>query len=148
MFNAELLSDLIKHAQGDISLNNFARKCKISSSTLSRIINMMNSCAPLPRTLQKIAARSNNGVTYDKLMKAAGYIDSNEDIKVKVEAENHISLVRDEKEIVKIFDELKEYILTTDGLMLSGDPLSDEAIESLIEILSYGIKVAKIINGK
>lgn len=54
-------------------------------------------------------------------MKAAGYIDSNEDIKVRVETENHISSVGDEKEIVKIFDELKEYLLTTDGLMLSGD---------------------------
>jgi len=56
MLNAELLSDLIRKAQGDISLNNFARQCKISSSTLSRIINMMNSCAPAPSTLQKIAA--------------------------------------------------------------------------------------------
>lgn len=53
----------VEQAQGDISLNNFARECKISSSTLSRIINMMNSCAPSPSTLQKIAARSHNGVT-------------------------------------------------------------------------------------
>lgn len=53
----------VEQAQGDISLNNFARECKISSSTLSRIINMMNSCALSPSTLQKIAARSNNGVT-------------------------------------------------------------------------------------
>ncbi|MVX66517.1 hypothetical protein GKZ28_22850 [Clostridium chromiireducens] len=146
MFNAELLSDLIKQAQGDISLNNFARECKISSSTLSRIINMTNSCAPSPRTLQKIAVRAHNGVTYDELMKVAGYIASNEDIKARVETEKHISSVSAEKEIVKIFDDLKKYLLTTDGLMLSGNPLSKEAIESLIETLSYAIKVAKIIN--
>jgi len=148
LFNAELLSDLIKQAQGDISLNNFARQCKISSSTLSRIINMMNSCAPSPSTLQKIAAWAYNGVTYDELMKAAGYITLNENIKARAEKENHILSVGDKKDIVKIFEDLKEYLLTTDGLMLSGDPLSEEAIESLIETLSYGIRIAKIINGK
>lgn len=72
---------------------------------------------------------------------------SNEDIKARVETEKHISSVSAEKEIVKIFDDLKKYLLTTDGLMLSGNPLSKEAIESLIETLSYAIKVAKIING-
>lgn len=148
MFNAELLSDLIKQAQGDISLNNFARECKISSSTLSRIINMMNFCAPSPSTLQKIAACARNGVTYDELMKAAGYIALNENVKARAEAENYILSVRDEKEVVKIFDDLKKYLLTTDGLMLSGDPLSEDAIESLVETLSYGIRIAKIINGK
>ncbi|AWK52951.1 hypothetical protein DIC82_18975 [Clostridium beijerinckii] len=148
MFNAELLSDLIKQAQGDISLNNFARECKISSSTLSRIINMMNFCAPSPSTLQKIVACARNGVTYDELMKAAGYIALNENVKARAEAENYILSVRDEKEVVKIFDDLKKYLLTTDGLMLSGDPLSEDAIESLVETLSYGIRIAKIINGK
>lgn len=148
MFNNELLSDLIKKAQGNISLNNFARQCKISSSTLSRIINMMNSCAPSPNTLQKIAACASNGVTYDELMKAAGYIAPNENIKATSEKEDHISSVVVEKEIVKIFDELKEFILTNDGLIIAGDPLSKEAIESLIETLSYGIKIAKIINRK
>ena len=78
MFNAELLSNLIKQAQGDISLNNFARQCKISSSTLSRIINNKNSCPPAPSTLQKIASAAHNGVTYDDLMAAAGYINAGE----------------------------------------------------------------------
>ncbi len=32
--------------------------------------------------------------------------------------------------------------------MVSGNLLSEEAIESLIEKLSYEIRVAKIINGK
>lgn len=104
MFNAELLSDLIKKAQGNISLNNFARQCKISSRTLSRIINMMNSCAPSPNTLQKIAACARNEVTYDELMKAAGYIASNENIKAGLEKGDHVLDSGDEKEIIKIFD--------------------------------------------
>lgn len=88
------------------------------------------------------------GVTYDELMKAAGYIASNENIKATAEKEDRISSVVGQKEIVKIFDDLKKYLLTTDGLRLYGDQLSEEAIESLIETLLYGIKVAKIINGK
>lgn len=148
MFNPELLSDLIKQAQGDISLNNFARQCKISSSTISRIINRINSFPPSPSTLQKIAACANSGVTYDELMKAAGYIDSDENIEAPIEKSNLILSTGDEKEVVKIFDDLKEELLNTDGLMLSGNPLSEEASEILIESLSYAIHLAKIINRK
>lgn len=148
MFNPELLSDLIKQAQGDISLNNFARQCKISSSTISRIINRINSSPPSPSTLQKVAACANSRVTYDELMKAAGYIDSDENIEAPMEKSNLILSACDEKEIVKIFDDLKEELLNTEGLMLSGNPLSEEASEILIESLSYAIHLAKIINRK
>ena len=63
MFNDELLANLIKNAQGDLSLNNFAGQCGVSPSTLSRIINNKNSCPPAPGTLQKIASAAHNNVT-------------------------------------------------------------------------------------
>lgn len=148
MFDAELLSSLIKQAQGDISLNNFARQCQISSSTLSRIINNKNSCPPAPSTLQKIAGVSHNGITYDELMAAAGYINSGE---TPIEIPNPTNTVlsqKDEKDIAKRIDALKEDLLNGDGLMLSGNPISPEAIESLIEALSSGVRQAKITNKK
>lgn len=148
MFDAELLSSLIKQAQGDISLNNFARKCKISSSTLSRIINNKNSCPPAPSTLQKIATVAHNGVTYGDLMAAAGYINDSETSVEIAGVPNNVLSQKDEKDIAKRIDALKEDLLNGDGLMLSGNPISPEAVESLIEALSSGIRQAKIANKK
>lgn len=148
MFNTELLSSLIKKSQGDISLNNFAGQCKISSSTLSRIINNKNSCPPAPGTLQKIAFAAHNGVTYDDLMAAAGYMNADEIPKELQNTANTVLSEKDEKDIAKRIEDLKEDLLTGDGLMLSGNLISPEAIESLIEALSSGIRQAKIANKK
>jgi hypothetical protein len=120
MFDAELLSNLIKQAQGDISLNNFARNCRISSSTLSRIINNKNSCPPAPSETPIDIPSVPNTVLSQK----------------------------DEKDITKRIEALKEDLLNGDGLMLSGNPMSPEAIESLMEALSSGIRQAKIANKK
>lgn len=148
MFDTELLSSLIKQAQGDISLNNFARQCKISSSTLSRIINNKNSCPPAPSTLQKIASVAHNGITYADLMAAAGYINDGE---VPAELPSNINTVlseKDEKDIAKRIEALKDDLLNSDGIMLSGNPISPEAAESLIDALSFGIRQAKAMNKK
>ncbi|MDD3049197.1 MAG: helix-turn-helix transcriptional regulator [Bacilli bacterium] len=146
MFNPELLSDLIKQAHGNISLNSFARQCKISSSTLSRMINNKNTCPPAPSTLQKIALCAHNGVTYAILMAAAGYINSCETT-IEIPSTPVLS-EKDEKDISKRIETLKEDLLNGDGLMLSDNQLSPEAIEILIESLSSCIRIAKIINKK
>ncbi len=148
MFDGELLGSLIKQTQGDISLNNFARQCKISSSTLSRIINNKNSCPPAPSTLQKIASVAHNGITYAELMAAAGYIDDGETPVELPQNFNTVLSEKDEKDIAKRIEALKEDLLNGDGLMLSGNPMSPEAIESLMEALSSGIRQAKIANKK
>lgn len=65
---------LLKLAQGDRSLNAFARHADISPGNLSRI---MNGQKATPETLKKIANKAHNNVTYDQLMMAAGYIATN-----------------------------------------------------------------------
>lgn len=147
MFNAELLGSLIKNAQGELSLNNFAGQCGVSPSTLSRIINNKNSCPPAPSTLQKIALAAHNNVTYDELMDAAGYISTNE-VNNTQNVSNSVLSKKDEKDIAKRIEALKNDLLNGDGLMLSGNPISPEAVESLIEALSSGIRQAKIANKK
>lgn len=148
MFDGELLSNLIKQAQGDLSLNNFARQCKISSSTLSRIINNKNSCPPAPSTLKKIAAVAHNGITYADLMAAADYINDGETPVELPSESNTVLSQKDERDITKRIEALKDDLLNGDGLMLSGNPISPEAAESLIDALSFGIRQAKIMNKK
>lgn len=70
------LIQLLKLAQGDRSLNAFARHADVSPGNLSRI---MKGQKPTPEVLKKLAGKSHNGITYEQLMIAAGYVDANLD---------------------------------------------------------------------
>ena len=66
-------NELLDKAQGNRSQNQFALHCGISSAALTRF--RKGERAPTPRSLKLIAERAHNGVTYEMLMTAAGYID-------------------------------------------------------------------------
>lgn len=146
MQSAEILSDLIKKAQGNRSLNQFANQCGISPGNLSRIINNKNAQSPKPETLKKLAIHAYNGVTYQQLMDAAGHI------KLEDASTSNLDSAlseKDEKDIEKqIVNLRKNLIENAEGLMLSGEPVSPEAIESVLDTLALGLKQAKIINKK
>lgn len=55
---------------------------------------------------------------------------------------------KDEREIEKIITGMRESLTKQDGLMLSGEPASDEALESILDALEYGMRQAKRINKK
>lgn len=146
MYNSDLLIELIKKSQGDRTLNQFAKHCEIDPGNLSRILNKKNSQAPKPETLRKIANHAYNDVSYEELMSAAGHIVL---LKTAEPGTESVLTAKDEKDIEKRIQLLKEDLYNNpDGLMLSGTPVSPEAIESIIEALSYGIRQAKIINKK
>ncbi len=71
---------LIKEAQGNKSLNQFALTCNVNAGHLSRLLsgNFVN--PPSPETLKKIA-NSNNKVSYVELLIASGYLEE-KDIKI------------------------------------------------------------------
>ena len=56
------------------SINQFGRECDISGSYVSRFINELVKTPPSPGVLQKFAEHAANGVTYEELMIAAGYL--------------------------------------------------------------------------
>lgn len=65
---------LIKLAQGERSQNEYAMHCGIDAATITKTMNGEHSLSP--ETLRKLASQSHNGVTYEMLMEAAGYIDT------------------------------------------------------------------------
>lgn len=71
------LSELLGLAKGDRSLNTFAQHANVSAGNLSRVFNGQK---PSPELLKKIALKAHNGVTYEQLMEAAGYIGSESSI--------------------------------------------------------------------
>lgn len=81
-------------------------------------------------------------------MSASGYMETDESTKEIQVTTNTVFSKKDEKDIAKRIEALKEDLLNGDGLMLSGNPISPEAIESLLEALSSGICQAKIANKK
>lgn len=71
--NLEKLSHLIKRAQGDRSQNTYALHCDLSSAFFTKVLN--GERRPSPDALRKMADRAQNGVTYQELMEACGYLD-------------------------------------------------------------------------
>lgn len=55
---------------------------------------------------------------------------------------------KDEKDIAKRMENLKQDLSTSDGLSFHGEPLSEEAIESLLEAIEYAERIATRINKK
>jgi len=144
MFNPDLLIELIKKAQGNRAMFNFAKECNIDSGNLSRILNNKNAHPPKPDTLKKIAANSLSNVTYEDLMKAAGHIPLSEDT---LNDQNIISSKIKENDIEKEIEDLQKRLMNNEvGLMLSGDPASPGTVKVIIEALSLVIKQGKITN--
>jgi len=144
MFNPDLLIELIKNAQGDRTMFNFAQECNINAGNLSRILNNKNGHPPKPDTLKKIAANSCSNVTYEELMKAAGHMPLSEDT---ANAQDIVSSKIKENDIEKEIEDLRKRLMNNEaGLMLSGNPASPETVENIIELLSIVLKQGKAIN--
>ena len=136
------LIELIKMAQGDRSLNTFARECGISKSNLSRILNNKNAYPPKPDTLQKIALHSQNNITYNSLMFAAGYLKSYDEDTI---LNNKFSEYEDKlikKRIDNIIKELSKKEFD------DGTNLTKETIENTLASIEYAIRHCKITDDK
>jgi len=79
----EKLKAMIKKAQGDRSQNTFASDCKVSSATITRILS--NQFMPSATFLKRLSTGAHNFVTYEDLMKAAGYLSDDTDSEIPTE---------------------------------------------------------------
>ncbi|MGE8037807.1 helix-turn-helix domain-containing protein [Lysinibacillus sp. NPDC093692] len=55
---------------------------------------------------------------------------------------------KDERDVAKRMDELREDLSSATGLLFNGEPMSEEAKESLLEAMEFGIRLAKKNNKK
>ncbi|MDD5793188.1 MAG: helix-turn-helix transcriptional regulator [Clostridiales bacterium] len=136
------LIELIKMAQGDRSLNTFARECGISKSNLSRILNNKNAYPPKPDTLQKIALHSQNNITYNSLMFAAGYLKSYDEDTIL----NNKFSEYEEKLIKKRIDNIIKELSKKE--FDDGTNLTKETIENTLASIEYAIRHCKITDDK
>lgn len=141
-----------KRKELKLSLRNASELIGISHSYLSTLekgIDPRNNTPvkPTPETLQLISTAYN--VSYSELMRLAGYLDQTAAPSEAEKKPTSVLTEKDEKDIEKRIAQLTtEFMANQEGLQLSGDPVSPEAIESILEALAFGVRQAKIINKK
>ncbi len=74
MFDKERFAKLLIKAQGDRSLNEYARQTGISSAHISRLSRGLLETPPNPQTIKQLADYA-HGVTYEEMMVVAGHLD-------------------------------------------------------------------------
>ncbi len=62
--------------------------------------------------------------------------------------ENNKLSSKDERDVAKRMDELREDLSSATGLLFNGEPMSEAAKESLLEAMEFGIRLAKKNNKK
>ncbi|ARC32105.1 MULTISPECIES: helix-turn-helix domain-containing protein [Bacillus] len=125
-----------------LTVNQLALYSDVSSSQISRIENGKRGI-PKPETIKKLAEALQ--VHYEELMEAAGYVEKNNETTPKPIPPLS---EKDELDIAKRMDEIKKDLQNQDGLMFSGEPMSEEAVESLLDAMEYIVKQTKVINKK
>lgn len=159
------IGDIIKEYRvtHNLSLRDFSKLCDISHSYIDRLekgtdIRSGAKVEPTMDTITKIAKAMN--ITIEELLKETGYIEAQKKITNIDYSKNNHSIDSDiikeqnltyknEKDIAKDLEKVKKTIMENqDGLMFDGEPASDEALQSVLDALEFGMKQAKLINKK
>ncbi|MBV7275441.1 helix-turn-helix transcriptional regulator [Clostridiaceae bacterium UIB06] len=121
----------ILRKKSELTLKDLSEKANISVSFLSDIENGRSH--PSLERLDSIAKALNTSTSY--------LLD---------ESKNEATLSRkDEKDIEKRLNQIKTELMEgQEGLMLSGEPVSPDALQSIVDALEFGMRQAKLINKK
>lgn len=139
-FDKKMFSTLLVKAKGNRSINQFSLNSQVDAGYISRFINLKKNTPPTPEVLKKIASCSHNGVTYEDLMKAAGYIEIEKSAPPILLSEKIIAL-RNEKELSQ---QALSYLLGIDKVTLETYEIGErkppfEILEKLSEIFDVSI---------
>ena len=132
----EIFAQLCK--QHGVTPYKVSKETGVSQPTLSEW--KKGTYTPKQDKLQKIADYF--GVTLDYLMGNA-HIDE----QTPLETQKAPTLnKKDERDIAKTLGQLKETLENEEGLMFDGNPMTDEAKESILAAMEVGLQMAKLKN--
>jgi transcriptional regulator with XRE-family HTH domain len=132
------IGDRIKalRKEHSLTLKDLSEKANISISFLSDIENGRSN--PSLERLNDIAKALDTTTSY--------LLGENQLVNEKNETQLN---KRDEKDIEKRLNQIKtELMENQNGLMLSGEPVSPDAVQSIVDALEFGMRQAKLINKK
>lgn len=73
-FDKKAFAELLNIALGGRSINQYERDSGVSAAHISRLMRQLVDAPPSPQTIEKLAAKAYNGVSYEDFMKAAGHL--------------------------------------------------------------------------
>ena len=85
----------------------------------------------------------------DRLQQIADYLNVSADYLMTGSTEKDVFnkefalTSRDQRDIEKILEQVREQLTSQEGLMFDGDPASPEAIESILSAMQIGVEIAK-----
>lgn len=91
---------------------------------------------------------STNSPSIDRLNSVAEYFGVSVDYLLGKTERRNILSEKDERDIAKDIEKLKEKLKLSEGLMFDGEPATEEAIQSVLDAMAFGVRQAKIINKK
>ena len=132
----EIFAQLCK--QHGVTPYKVSKETGVSQPTLSEW--KKGTYTPKQDKLQKIADYF--GVTLDYLM---GNTHADEQTPLETQKAPTLNK-KDERDIAKTLGQLKETLENEEGLMFDGNPMTDEAKESILAAMEVGLQMAKLKN--
>ena len=130
-------------------LRNLRKQNKLTQKDIADFLGMSESGygyyeqgrnEPSLETLRKLAAKYNVTVSY--------FTGENEKEIAKHDRSGTQLSDKDEKDIAKRLEQIRNDIEHSDGLSFSGEPMSEEAKDSLMEAMEFIVRQTKKINKK
>jgi SOS regulatory protein LexA len=134
IFDKKKFAEQLEMAKGNRSINEYARECGISAAHISRLLRQMIDTPPSPETIEKLAEKAYNGITYYQLMQSAGYITYP---KLSAQTIKKIESMLDDPNISK---ETKKNLIDIRIL----DVKNEAEISGLNEIIYYNNQVREV----
>ncbi|WP_313994006.1 helix-turn-helix transcriptional regulator [uncultured Selenomonas sp.] len=129
--------------QHGLSMQALADLCGFSKAYINVLEKGVNpktgkSISPTMQTFEKIARATKTDV--DTLLKI---LDGDQPITLNSPDDLPALNAKDEREITRMMDKMKETLMQEEGLMFDGQPASPESIQSILDAMQIGMEMAK-----
>lgn len=131
--------------QHNLSMQALADLCGFSKAYINVLEKGVNPktgkpISPTMQTFEKIARGTKTDV--DTLLKI---LDGDQPITLNAPASDDLPELnaKDEREITRMMDDMKDKLMQEEGLMFDGQPASPESIQSILDAMQIGMEMAK-----
>lgn len=129
--------------QHGLSMQALADLCGFSKAYINVLEKGVNpktgkAISPTMQTFEKIARATKTDV--DTLLKI---LDGDQPITLNASDDLPSLNAKDEREITRMMDDIKEKLMKEEGLMFDGQPASPESIQSILDAMQIGMEMAK-----